>query len=136
MKQIHTEITIQAPAQRVWELLTDFPSYPEWNPFVRRAIGKPEVGEKLEVLIQPPDGRGMTFRPIVLKAEPNQELRWLGRLIIPGLFDGEHFFMIEPLDENSVRFIQGENFSGLLVPLFSGMLKSTERGFRRYEPLA
>ncbi len=33
MKEIHTEIEINAPAGKVWRVLTDFPSYPEWNPF-------------------------------------------------------------------------------------------------------
>ena len=29
MKQLHTQIEIDAPAKRVWELLTDFASYPK-----------------------------------------------------------------------------------------------------------
>ena len=45
----------------------------------------------------------MRFKPRVLKAEPNRELRWLGHLGIPGLFDGEHIFTIEPLDQERVR---------------------------------
>jgi len=39
----------------------------------------------------------MTFRPTILKAEPERELRWLGRLLLPGLFDGEHVFEIEQI---------------------------------------
>jgi hypothetical protein len=72
----------------------------------------------------------MTFRPTVLKAEPNRELRWIGHLLIPGLFDGEHIFTIEPLGANRVRFVQREIFSGLLVPLFAkGLDTDTQRGF-------
>ena len=51
-------------------------------------------------------------------------------LLVPGLFDGEHIFSIEPLDENRVRFVQREKFSGLLVPLFARSLeRDTKRGF-------
>ena len=72
----------------------------------------------------------MTFRPTVLKAEPNRELRWLGHLLISGLFDGEHIFTIEPLGESRVRFTQREVFTGLLVPLFArGLDTDTRRGF-------
>jgi hypothetical protein len=72
----------------------------------------------------------MLFRPTVLVAEPRQELRWLGRLWLPGLFDGEHSFSIEPLDEGRVRFVQRERFTGLLLPLLSKMLDGdTRRGF-------
>ena len=61
MKQIHTEIEISAPAERVWELLTDFAAYPQWNPFIRYISGRPVPGERLEVRLEPPGGRGMTF---------------------------------------------------------------------------
>ena len=130
MKRLHSEIEIDAPAERVWHLLTDFASYPQWNPFIRSISGQPTKGEKLEVRIEPPGGRGMTFKPKVLNAEPNRELRWLGHLLVPGLFDGEHSFIIQPLEENRVRFVQREAFKGLLVPLFARSLdNSTQRGF-------
>ena len=130
MKELHSEIQIDAPAERVWELLTDFDSYPQWNPFIRKISGQPAPGERLDVRIEPPGGRGMTFKPKVLNAEPNGSLRWLGQLLVPGLFDGEHSFTIEPLEENRVRFVQREAFKGLLVPLFARSLETnTQRGF-------
>ena len=130
MKELHTEIEIQASDKRVWQLLTDFASFPEWNPFIRQAKGEVKVGARLEVHIQPSGASGMTFKPVVLKVEPNRELRWIGRLLMPGLFDGEHIFTIETLDTNRVRFTQREVFTGLLVPLFARSLdKDTRRGF-------
>ena len=130
MKELHSEIEIKASAERVWRLLTDFASYPEWNPFIRQISGEPITGERLEVRIEPPGGRGMTFRPTVLNAEDNRELRWLGHLLVPGLFDGEHSLTIQPLEENRVRFVQREGFKGLLVPLFARSLENnTQRGF-------
>jgi hypothetical protein len=130
MKQLHTEVEIEAPAERVWELLTNFASYPEWNPFIRSISGQPAPGERLEVRIEPPSGRGMTFKPKVLNADPNRELRWLGHLLVPGLFDGEHSLTIQPLEGNRIRFVQREAFKGLLVPLFARSLDTnTHRGF-------
>ena len=132
MKELHSEVEINAPAERVWQLLTDFASYPQWNPFIRSISGTPATAERLEVRIEPPDGRGMTFKPTVLNAEPNRELRWLGHLLVPGLFDGEHSLAIQPLEENRVRFVQRETFRGLLVPLFSRSLdNNTRRGFEK-----
>jgi hypothetical protein len=71
----------------------------------------------------------MTFRPKVLKVEPNYELRLLGRLYLLWLFDGEHAFVFEALKDNSVRFIQREKFTGLLVPFAGSLLRDTQRGF-------
>ena len=130
MKELRTEIEIQASDKRVWQLLTDFASFPQWNPFMRQAVGEPKTGARLEMHIQPSGASGMTFRPTVLKAEPNRELRWLGHLLMPGLFDGEHILTIESLAENRVRFVQREIFTGILVPLFAhGLDKDTRRGF-------
>jgi hypothetical protein len=130
MKQLYTEIEIDAPAKRVWGALTDFASYPQWNPFIRHIRGRLAPGERLQARLEPPGGRAMTFKPKVLTAEPNRELRWLGHLLAPGVFDGEHSFTIEPLEENRVRFVQRETFKGLLVPLFARSLETnTQRGF-------
>jgi hypothetical protein len=130
MKELRSEIEIEASAERVWQLLTDFAHFPQWNPFIRRASGNVKLGERLDVYMQPSGANGMTFRPTVLKAEPNRELRWIGHLLIPGLFDGEHIFNIEPLGTNRVRFVQREIFTGLLVPLLAKRLDTdTQRGF-------
>ncbi len=130
LKELHSQIEINASAQRVWQLLTDFASYPQWNPFIRRISGEPTTGERLEVRLEPPESRGITLRLKVLDAEPNHQLRWLGHVFVPGLFDGEHSFVIQPLGEDRVRFVQRESFRGLLVSLFARSLDNgTPRGF-------
>lgn len=126
---ISRSIEIDAPPEAVWSQLADTAAYPDWNPFVRRLEGRLEEGAPLEVEIAPPGGRAMTFRPTVLAARPNRELRWRGRLLLPGLFDGEHAFRIEPLEGDRSRFTQSERFSGLLVRPLRRSLANTERGF-------
>ena len=130
MKELRSEIEIATPARRVWEILTDFAGFPKWNPFIRRARGNLVEGERLEVMMQPSGARGMTFSPTVLTVEADRELRWIGHLFVPGLFDGEHIFTIEPLGTGRVRFTQREIFTGLFVPLLALMLDTdTQRGF-------
>ena len=126
-----TNIDIDATPEAVWTVLSDFASYPDWNPFVREASGTVAAGERLELRIQPTRGRAMRFRPTVLAAEPGRELRWLGRLGARGLFDGEHCFTIEGTARGS-RLVQEERFTGLLVPLFAKNLRrGTLPGFER-----
>lgn len=121
-KQLRTEIEIEATPERVWQVLTDFAAFPEWNPFMTRAEGTVRRGERLTIRMQPDGGRAMTFRPTVLKAEPNRHLRWVGRVVVPGVFDGEHSFTIERVGEGEVRLIQQEEFRGILVPLMARSL--------------
>ena len=129
VRSISHTIEIDAAPDAVWGELADTGAYPGWNPFVRRLDGQLERGARLNVEIEPPGARAMTFKPTVLEARPGRELRWLGRLLLPGLFDGEHSFEIEPLAPGRSRLTQAERFSGLLVRPFAGMLEKTERGF-------
>ncbi|UQI46732.1 SRPBCC domain-containing protein [Streptomyces sp. HU2014] len=71
----------------------------------------------------------MTFRPRVLTAEPGRELRWLGRLPVPGLFEGEHRFLLTPV-AGGTRLVQSEVFRGLLVPLLERRIRDTRTDFR------
>ncbi len=130
MRQIRAEIEINAPAERVWHIITDFAAFPQWNPFIRQISGELKVGGKLDVYLLPSGQRGMRFRPVVLAVEPFRELRWLGRVwSIPKLFDGEHSLTIERLDANRVRFVQQEVFSGILVSVLGDTLSAAERSF-------
>jgi len=116
--------------ERVWSILLNFAAYPQWNPFVRSIEGIAKTGERLAVFVQPQGGKGMTFHPIVLAATPNEELRWLGRFLLPGIFDGEHYFQIVPLAPSRVKFIHGEKFSGFLVRFAKSSLdRGTKAGF-------
>ncbi len=130
-RELRTEVVINAPPSQVWTVLTDFPSHSDWNPFIRRISGELRRGAKLSVELGPPDGETMEFAPNLLAVRPDEELRWLGRLIFPGVFDGEHIFELEPLDGGErTRLVHRENLRGVLVPLMWNMLDTdTRRGF-------
>ena len=109
-------------------MVRDFDAFSDWNPFIRRLSGEPAVGRRLQVTIRPA-GRGeTTFKPTVVEAEVGR-LSWIGRFLMPGLFDGVHTLTVEPRDGGGSTFSQRETFTGVLVPLLSGMLRDTELGF-------
>lgn len=116
-KHVRTEIEIDAPAEVVWKILTDFEAIATWNDFIRHIEGSTNVGDKLVVEIWLGERKPRTFKPTLLAYEPNRALRWRGRVLVPGLFDGEHAFAIEPLVDGRSRFVHSERFSGVLIPL-------------------
>jgi hypothetical protein len=128
---IERSIEIDASPATVWSVLADTAAYADWNPFMTKLAGTFAVGARLEVRIEPPKARAMTFKPTVLTAEADRELRWLGRFLVPGLIDGEHSLRIEPLPDGRCRFIQSERFSGILVRPLRSMLGKTESGFEQ-----
>jgi hypothetical protein len=129
VNDLYADIVIDAPAPIVWEIFSDFAAYPEWNPFIPSLSGEPAVGNRLAAFIKPQGQRGMAFRPRVLVAEPGRELTWLGSVLFRGLLDGEHRFRIEEIGPNRTRFTQSERFTGILAPLFRGMLAPAQAGF-------
>lgn len=129
MKSIATEIQISAPPEDVWEILTDFEAYGEWNPFITSLQGHVITGNRLTVSISPPHGKAMVFKPTVKSVIHNKEFRWLGNVLLPGIFDGEHIFTLQANDSGCL-FRQKENFSGLLVPLlWKSMKANVQQGF-------
>jgi hypothetical protein len=129
-KEIKTEILIRATPEKVWAILTDFDNYRSWNPFIRSVTGEVAVGSTITARLEPPGAGGMTIKPKVLVFETNKELRWLGHLVFPGLFDGEHAFELIDTGDGTITFRQTEKFTGILVPLFEKMLDAnTTDGF-------
>jgi hypothetical protein len=131
-RTIRSAIEIRAPLDTVWRVLTDFAAYPEWNPHVRRVLGRPIVGGRLTIHSQPSGGRPIVMRPRIVRWSPPNELRWRATFVSRRLFSGEHGFRLESTGADSVRFIQDETFSGLLVPLYARLrLPATRRGFEQ-----
>ena len=91
---MQTDVVINASSSKVWQVLTDFEAYPQWNPFIRHMSGSARPGGQLTIGLNL-SGSTITIQPTVLVVQPEKELRWIGRLFIPGVFDGEHSFIIE-----------------------------------------
>lgn len=123
--KLSTEITINASIDKVWKILTDFDNYAEWNPFIKSIEGDVIAGNKIDVEID-----GMKFRPKVLQYDENSQLVWIGRLGLPGIFDGKHSFKLLANEDGTTTFIHSEQFKGLLVPFFKKKLMTdTKNGF-------
>lgn len=124
-KEIKTSIDISSPPATIWKILTDFPAYESWNPFITSVEGEFIVGEKVKI-----NAGGMKFKPKVLVYKENQEIRWKGKFLVKGLFDGEHSFVIIDNGDGTSTFKQEEIFTGILVGMFKKKLDSdTKNGF-------
>ena len=54
MATYKTSLDINAPAGRVWQILTSFDRYREWNPQIPRAAGKAEEGTQITLRLALP----------------------------------------------------------------------------------
>ncbi len=130
MREIRSEIEIDAAPERVWQVLTDFEAYPEWNSFITSIAGEARMGAQLTIRVEPVGGRAMTFKPRVVRCDTAEEFRWIGRLLLPRVFDGEHIFQLSASDGGGTHFVQREEFGGVLVgPLLRMVRTGSEKGF-------
>ena len=75
------------------------------------------------------EGDEIIFQPTVLKFEENREFRWVGKLLVKGIFDGEHYFVLSKEVGNKTKFTHGEKFRGILVYFAGKILDKTKDGF-------
>ncbi|MEO7993810.1 MAG: SRPBCC domain-containing protein [bacterium] len=119
MREVRTTIDIAAPPTVVWEILTDFARYSEWNPQIPFLTGEAAKNARLVEQVLLPDGKLMTFHPTITECKENRELRWVGTFLFAAIFAGEHYFELEPRDDGrGTRLKHGETWTGLMVEYF------------------
>ena len=81
------EVEIAAPAGFVWDILIDYPNYPQWNPYTVRVDTTLAPGSPIDLTLPSPDGPG-TFvnREYIRVVDPPHHLRYDTGTEIPGLF--------------------------------------------------
>jgi hypothetical protein len=71
----------------------------------------------------------MTIHPLITEVDEGKRLEWLGRLALPGIFDGDTLSTLRAVGENWARITQAEEFSGFLVSFTRTMLERICAGF-------
>ncbi len=135
VRSIVTVVDINAPGDRVWQVLTDLNGYRDWNPFLTSASGAVAPGGRITISAKV-GNRTITFHPRISTVEPGKKLAWVGRLLSAEFFQGEHQFEVDrsrsiahPRD--SVGAFQGNIGRRLMEALFRrapGRVPRHERG--------
>lgn len=118
MNEVRTEITIEAPVERIWELLADLSLYPHWNPLFQRATGRMDAGEQVELAVNLPEIGSFVVRPMMVAVEPQARFCWQHTWLSAGLFAWRYCAELEILAPHSLKFIQSSEFRGILGPLY------------------
>jgi hypothetical protein len=127
--RIEHRIGIQAPAEVIWEVLSDLESWEQWNKLYPKASGQIRIGGALELTLALPGQQPQQIKPTVLEWVPNEQLHW--RLtMLGGFVKTTRFFEIESLAEASCIVSNGELFAGMMGPsVAKRMGRSIYRGF-------
>lgn len=116
-QEIRTQILIDASPSRVWCVLTDFPRYPEWNPFILEVKGVVRQDAVVPYRFEFPRGIRLWANAAILRFAQEQELRWAAHFLSPSVFNGEHYFVIARRSGSQCLFQHGEVFTGVMLPI-------------------
>lgn len=121
-------INIQAPAERIWALLTNAADIPRWNTTVTSVEGTIALGQKIKLKV--PIAPNRVFNLKVSEFEPNKRLVW--RDGMAPMFQGVRTYTLTPRGDGSTDFTMVEVLSGLMLPMIAGSLPDFAPAFERY----
>jgi hypothetical protein len=135
-ENIFAEAIINASSERVWSIITDFDQYEAWNiPIL--ILGKCVKGTRLKIQANVPGRKPTVFNGRLLACREMEKLEWKGYTIASFIFTGLHSFEIIPLNDNQVKFVNKESFSGLAIPfLRKNLLRTKIKDFHNDTNLA
>jgi hypothetical protein len=110
---------VQAPAEILWEVISDFETWSVWNPIHPRIEAALRIGTPVSVDLvveesQPPK----TIQAVVQDWVPYEQLHWRSTRV-RGLITTIRYLEIERMSDVGSTFSNGELFMGPLVRLVS-----------------
>lgn len=133
MKQYHTSIIINASAKQVWQELTNFKAYPNWNPIVGKLEGDMKEGSTISTHIVPLKN---TYFPVLTHYDEHKQLAWKGARGASFLLAAEHYYRLYDLGDNQVELQHGEYFTGIFSYLLpTNLITNMHAAFEQHNRL-
>jgi hypothetical protein len=117
-----TTFPISASADTVWDVLTDFEHYPEWNPSLPSISGELRPGSTVSLTLGMPGRPSPKVKARLGDVEPGRRLTWHGNVGADWLFAGTREFLIDAQPDGTVRLTHVEDVRGVLFPLFRAVM--------------
>lgn len=110
---------VQAPAEILWEVISDFATWGDWNPVHPRIEGALRIGTPLNVeVVLGGDAPAKVVEAVVQDWVPYEQLHWRTKRL-RGFVTAIRYIEIENMGPANATFSNGELFIGPLVRLVS-----------------
>ena len=129
MRHFDTSTTIHAPAERVWDILTDTRAWADWDSGVVKVEGEPGEGNRVKITSELNPKRAYPVK--VTELDPPRRMAWRGGMPL-GLFTGVRTYTLTPEGEGRTRFEMREEFTGPLLPLIWRSMPDMNDSFSQF----
>lgn len=112
--EVQDSLVINASKKKVFELLTHWNAYPEWNPYITKIEGDPEVGQEIKVFFNMGFGPPLSLKCKVENVDAQKTtLSWEYQAALPWIYTAWHSFTIEEINPGQCQIVQKEKMQGL-----------------------
>ena len=119
---------INATPEKVWSLLTNAGTLPQWNTTVNSIDGTIAEGEKIALVAAIAPER--TFKLNIRNVEPNKQMKWKDGAM--PMFRGVRTYTLTAKPDGTTDFTMTEKFKGLMFPMIKGVLPDFTQSFEDY----
>ena len=116
----HT-LEIPAPAELVWEVISDLPRYGEWNPFCIEVRSTLKPGDPIDMRVRLLS-RPQFQREYMIECTPGRGFAYRMKPVPAGALSSLRRHAITPLDARTCRYHSYFELRGWLMPLVRGLL--------------
>jgi hypothetical protein len=118
-------IEIDAPADKVWKVLTDSKNFAKWNSTVISLKGDIKLGKDL--VLKSTSAPDRDFNLNVSTFVKNKKMVWEDGT--SGIFKGVRTYTLSALPSGKTKFTMSENFAGAMYPMIKGALPDFKESF-------
>lgn len=105
------ETHIEAPPERVWAFISDFSTYPHWNPLTPRVEGRCEAGARVRAWVQL-RGDPFLMPRRILDVRPAARFAWTSATWYAWMVPGERVLTLTAVDGGTL-LVDEERIGGL-----------------------
>ena len=113
-RAVEHRLGVRAPAEIVWEVVSDFETWHQWNPLYRKAEGQMKIGTMLTLEQHLPGEPAKVIAPMVQDWVPYEQLHWRSSRM-GGFVTAIRYLEIENMGPENATFSNGELFMGPLL---------------------
>lgn len=126
---IERHLEIDAPPAVVWQVLTDFSRYPEWNLFLVGCRSSLVPGEPIELMVKL-GARAQPQREWMLEHQPGRRFAYQMKPVPLGALSSHRSHDVEALGAARTRYRSYFHLKGWLMSVVHALLRSRlEAGF-------
>jgi hypothetical protein len=115
-------VEIAAPGEVVWEVITDFARYPDWNPFVVECRSSLEIGAPIAMRVRVFPFWAQPQRERILEHDPSRRLCYGVPRDPLGALESRRCHAVRAVDALTTRYDSRFELRGWLAPVVRALL--------------